>query len=472
VIVKQMTALLSHFRSASTALRRRVGGDVVHALSGSILIQVSAGIIAFAMLSVAARTMPSAEFGHLAMWLSITQMGAVFAVLGQEMFILRALNEFMVARKPALARGALSFSCWIVAVVPLVCAAGLFLIGHYLLHESVGLMLTAGLYLMANSYIGFGGHVARCVMGMLLAEGTRELFWKTMTTAALLVVMQTHNTIDAETFLLIACASIAIAFAVQVTATRRALPRDILQARPERRVREWTRASFHLWVTTVLETLNQYFDVLVIYVLLDAPSAGVYFVATRIANAFGTLLTGAHVLATRRVPQLYFSNKIDEINRTFVSMAEVILVCIVIGISAVVFGAHTLLGFFGPSFAQQHWVLIVLVAGTSIYAAGGPAPAVLLICGHENKYPFVLAGNIILRLAGFAILIPSLGLIGAAIAATASLLVTTVILNVICRRWTGIDPSVLGVVAHFRRWLSTRQLEPSGSDAGAKGLQP
>jgi O-antigen/teichoic acid export membrane protein len=466
-----MTALLSHVRSASTALRRRIGGEIAHALSGAITIQILAGIIAFAMLTVAARTMSADEFGHLAMWLSITQMGAVIAVFGQEMFVLRSLNKFVVAKAPALARGALSYSCWIVATVPLACAVGIFVVGHYLLNESIGLMFAAGLYLVANSFIGFGGHVARYAMGMLLAEGTRELFWKSLTTVALLVIMQTHSRIDAETFLLIACGAIGIAFVVQVTATLRSLPQEILQAAPERRVREWTRASFHLWVTTVLETLNQYFDVLVIYVFLDAPSAGVYFGATRVANAFGTVLSGAHVLATRRIPQLYFNNKIDEINRTFVSMAEVMLVCIVAGLTVVVFGAHILLSLFGPAFAQQNWVLIVLVAGTSIYAAGGPAATVLLICGHENKYPYVLAGNIALRLAGFAILIPLFGLIGAAAAATGSLLAATVILNVICRRWTGIDPSVLGIVGQFRRWLSTRQATVAGSEPDAKGLQ-
>jgi O-antigen/teichoic acid export membrane protein len=135
-----------------------------------------------------------------------------------------------------------------------------------------------------------------------------------------------------------------------------------------------------------------------------------------------------------------------------------------------VIGAHTLLGLFGPEFALHQWVLIILVAGTSIYAAGGPAPAVLLISGHEGKYPFVLAGNIVLRLTGFAILIPLFGLTGAAIATTASLLVTAAVLNVLCRRWTGIDPSVLGVVAHFRRWFSTREVAIQHTEPAAKEL--
>jgi O-antigen/teichoic acid export membrane protein len=130
-----------------------------------------------------------------------------------------------------------------------------------------------------------------------------------------------------------------------------------------------------------------------------------------------------------------------------------------------------MLALFGPAFADHNWVLIVLVTGTSIYAAGGPASTVLLICGHESKYPFVLAGNIALRLAGFAILIPFFGLIGAAIAATVSLLVMAVVLNVICRRWTGIDPSVLCIIGQVRRWLAARQTAVAASQADVEGLR-
>ena len=117
----------------------------------------------------------------------------------------------------------------------------------------------------------------------------------------------------------------------------------------------------------------------------------------------------------------------------------------------------------GPAFAHQHWALIILVAGTALAAAGGPSPAVLLIAGYEGRYPWILVSNIVLRLLGFAMLIPMFGLMGAAVAATLSLLATALTLNVLCWRWTGIDPSVLGIF---------RKAKPvSGVEAGADSRQ-
>jgi O-antigen/teichoic acid export membrane protein len=447
-----MSSLSRRLQFFAEPLLRRLGGDIVHALSGSIVLVIGAGIVSFVMLSLAARAMPAAEFGHLAMWLSISQMGSVIALFGQEMFVLRALNEYAVAGQPELARGALRFSMRIVVLLPLALALSLFLVGHFAMGESAALMLVVSLYMVGNSLVGFGGHVARYLVGLLLAEGTRETLWKSLTVLALLLFLRGNTGIDAVEFFLIACASIAISLTVQGAVIGRAFPATIRNAAPATRTGDWTRSSFRLWVSSVLETLNQYFDVLVIYLLLDAPAAGVYFVASRIANAFGTLLAATHVLATRRIPQLYFAGRVDEANRVFASMAEVILLCVAGGLIFVIFGAEVLLGFFGPAFVQHHWALIILVVGTALAAAAGPAPAVLLIAGHERRYPWLLVANILLRLLGFVVLIPMIGLNGAALAATLSLLLTAVTLNVLCRRWTGIDPSVLGI---FRKRSQT-----------------
>jgi len=433
------------------AVTRRVRGEIAQALSGSILIQVGAGVASFAMLSLAARAMSAHDFGHLAIWLSISQMGSVFATFGQEMFVLRSLNEYTAMDAPELAHGAAAFSLQIIAIIPALFGIGLFLVGYFLMQEEKSLMIAASLYLVANSVIAFGSHLARYAVKTMWTDGTRELLWKSLVVLFLLAVVRGRGSISETEFLFMACGALAIAITVQGIIVYKAFPRELLTTKPVWRFAEWMRTSSRFWATSILETLNQYFDVLVVYWLLDAKSAGVYFVATRLANVFGTLLAAVHAFSTRRLPSLYFNKNTDEMNRVLVSMAEVILLCVAGGLVVVWFGGGTLLGLFGPSFAQERMTLVVLVFGTALYAAGGPAPTVMMIAGYEGRYPWILAASIALRLIGFALLIPAFGLMGAAAAATISLLVTTVVLNVLCRRWTGIDPSVLSVVRNLRR---------------------
>jgi O-antigen/teichoic acid export membrane protein len=124
-------------------------------------------------------------------------------------------------------------------------------------------------------------------------------------------------------------------------------------------------------------------------------------------------------------------------------MAEVTALCVVGGLLLIWVGGPYLLKLFGSHFASQHSVLIVLGIGTAIQAAGGPSAAILQLTGHEREYVPVVAANVALRLAGFVVLIPWLGVLGAAISATVSLALATIALNILCRRRAGVDPSIL-----------------------------
>lgn len=406
-------------------------------------LQFGGAIVSFAMYTLAARILSPVDFGHLAMWLSVCQLSSVAAVLGQEMFVLRSLNEHTVAGRPDLAKGSLLFSLSIVAVTPLLLAIIIGSIGVFLLDETPRLMVATGLFLVLSSSITLSSHIGRSTISVLLAEGMRDFFWRGIVVAVMVGLIVTDTIIEIHEFFLLSVIGIAIALTVQIVAISRRLPKELLAARPSWQFGAWIRASLGFWAAAILETVNQYFDVIIVYWFLDPISAGAYFVASRIANMFAVALGALHNVSTRRIPSLYFAGNREELNKVLKSMAEMMLLCVGTGITLVLFGADKILALFGPDFVAQKWTLITLALGTAFYAAGGPASSVLMIAGHEKRYPFIVAANITLRFIGFAIFIPIFGLWGAALAASTSLAIVTIVLNVLCRRWLGIDPSVL-----------------------------
>ena len=435
-------AVTTLFGKLSGALQR----DITQGLMVTITLQVGGGVVSFAMFSLAARVLSASEFGHLALWLSVCQMASVAALLGQEMFILRSLNEYSVAKRPDLAKGSLLLSIAVVSVVPVLAGAAIALVGTTIPGQTTALSFATGLFLVLSSMLALSSHVARSTVGIFLADGMRELFWRTLVVLALLVLAFAGLHIQIDQFFLIGSLAIAIALLIQVTAIWRAFPGDVFPAKASWRLREWARTSSGFWASTVLETVNQYFDVVIVYWFLDPVAAGAYFIATRLSNMFGTVLAAVHNFATRRIPTLYFAGKTDELNSTLRKMAEVVLLCVVAGVLIIGFGAEYILALFGPNFIAQKWTLIILTAGTAMYAAGGPAAAILMIAGFQARYPLIIAANVILRFIGFAVLIPIWGLQGAALSTTLSLAIVTVLLNVLCRRWVGVDPSVLNLI--------------------------
>ena len=304
------------------------------------------------------------------------------------------------------------------------------------------LILSLSAFTAVNAGLMLGSQIARSLVSILMGEGNREFFWRIAVVVFLAAVLSVGGRLDpAEMFAAMAIA-MSVCLVVQFVSIARALPnlRDV-PVRSE--TARWRSSALYFWLASVLEAANQYFDVILVYWLMDPTTAGIYFAASRLANVFGMLSAALYTYAARRLPSLYFSKHHREFEHTLKLMAEVTGLCVAAGLAIIWLGAPNLLGLFGTHFADQQWVLVVLALGTAFQAAGGPAAAVLQLTGHEGEYVPVVAGNVVLRLIGFFLFIPWFGVLGAAISATVSLVIATVVLNLLCLRRTGVDPSII-----------------------------
>jgi O-antigen/teichoic acid export membrane protein len=311
-----------------------------------------------------------------------------------------------------------------------------------------------------NSGLMFGSQVARSLVSILMGEGNRELFWRILVVLFLAGLLFAHGRLDPTELFIVMAAAMLVGLIVQVISIAAALP-DLREVPARYETRRWSASALHFWFASILEAANQYFDVILIYWMLDAATAGIYFAASRLANVFAMLSAALYSFAARRLPSLYFSKNSEEFEHTLVLMAEVTALCVATGLVGIWFGAPYLLGLFGPAFAAQQWTLVVLALGTAFQAAGGPSAAILQLTGHEGRYVPVVAANVVVRLLGFLILIPWLGVLGAALSATLSLAMATIALNWLCRRRTGVDPSVL-VLLRFSFWKAKPRAAPAG----------
>jgi O-antigen/teichoic acid export membrane protein len=423
--------------------------DVTRGVAGIIILKVGSGVLAFAMFTLAARGMSAEAFGIFAAWLCVAQIGAVVGLVGQELVVVRFLNEYQVQAATDLAKGVLLFSLKISAVAMTIVTAAIAL-AAIMRGDGWLLILSVSAFMIASAGLMLSSQIARSVIGILMGEGNRELFWRIAVVLFLLAVLLGHGRIDPAGLFLAMTAAMSLGLIVQVISIVRALP-DLRGVTARSEPERWRVSSVRFWVGSILEAANQYFDVVLIYWMLDPVTAGIYFAASRLANIFAMLSSALYGFGARRLPSLYFSKNHEEFGHTLMLMAEVTGVCVVSGLAIIWIGAPHLLGLFGSHFAEQQWVLIVLAIGTAVQAAGGPSAAILQLTGHEGRYVPVVAANVVMRLVGFLVLIPWFGVLGAAISATVSLALATIILNVLCRRRAGVDPSIL-VLFRFSSW--------------------
>jgi len=105
--------------------------------------------------------------------------------------------------------------------------------------------------------------------------------------------------------------------------------------------------------------------------------------------------------------------------------------------------APLLLALFGSDFESGYELIALLMIGVLARASVGPADALLTMTGHQNTCAGIYAGTFVLNVVLNLILIPLLGLAGAAIATSLAILFEATALAVVAKRKLNITTFVL-----------------------------
>src|SRR5262245_23586320 len=418
-------------------------GTVLKGSASALALKFAAAIAGFAMFALSSRYMEPASFGSLAIIFNAMSFLAVVALCGQETLIVRSWDEYRGANRPELARGALIFGIQIAAGMAMVMAAGVALAWPaWDPAVSSSLVMAACAYLFAYSIVQFSGQFTRVAAGLAAAEIPRELMWRLIVVATIAVHHVLRIDFDATDFFLASAGALAIALALQIGLVAPTIPPAVRAAEPQHDVHAWIPRSFKMWLSALLDTTSQYLEVVVIGLFLGPTAAGFYFVATRITSVFAMIAGSISLYAMPQISNLFYTNAKHELQAILRSLAVIGAILVGLAFGLVVVAGKLLLWAFGAAYISAYPALLVLTAGASIGALVGPAAHLLLLTGHEGTYPRIVASALIVRFVLIAVLAPTFGLMGAALAWSISSVLMAAALIVACRRLVGIDPSL------------------------------
>jgi O-antigen/teichoic acid export membrane protein len=416
----------------------------VRAIAGVLVLKASMMVFNFALIALAVNVLQEVDFGIYSILFSAVGLVGIVATVGQQILLMRSWNEFSAADDPAMLKGALRFSALMVAAGTMVVAT----LFYFWADASYGATIAraATVYLVLYAAIQTTSHLLRASTGVAVGDGFGNMLPVLPAIAYLAYDLAKHAAADISTvlYLLAGGAAVgvllhAIAFARRISARFPGI--GAVRARGDRRL--WTTRSLRLWMSTGLEAANQYLDVLIMGLLTPPAVAGGYFVTTRFANLFAAASDGLHIFASRHVPDLYYRREYQSLSRLLDLVAIVLLAMIAAGVVLIVVAGKLLLGFISPDYVQYYPALIVLCLGTAAAAAAQPCAPILMLTGHEGRYLGIIAGSVALRVAGFFLLVPLFGIMGAVSASALSFVLMSLVLSRYASRLAGFDGSVL-----------------------------
>ncbi|MCZ6772806.1 MAG: polysaccharide biosynthesis C-terminal domain-containing protein, partial [Proteobacteria bacterium] len=228
--------------------------------------------------------------------------------------------------------------------------------------------------------------------------------------------------VNAPTVVGLSGISALVALLSAVVILRIAWPEEIGRAKPEYFLRAWMRSAGTFVTISGLNVVGTSLGVIMLGSMSGAQAAGVFGIANAAAALIVLPLVAINTPLAPAVSTVFSESNKVELQRLATKAARsAFLLCLPLALIYVLFGKH-LLWVFGEEFTAGYTVLVILTVGQMFNAAMGSVGVLLQMTGHERDVAVVRSVAVALNLILNLVLIPRLGIAGAALGATASMI--------------------------------------------------
>jgi O-antigen/teichoic acid export membrane protein len=178
-------------------------------------------------------------------------------------------------------------------------------------------------------------------------------------------------------------------------------------------------------------------DNIMVGIFMHEADVGVYDVAFKLANFASFSLVPVNAIAAPKFAELYGRRDIIALGKLAQQSTQLIMLSSLPILLAILVAPRFLLGFFGPEFTAGAVALTVLASGRFVSAACGPVAYLLQMTGHQTTFRNVIVAVTVMAVLLNYLLIPPLGILGAALSTFAAVIIQNIVFVLYIRRKFG-----------------------------------
>lgn len=381
-------------------------------------------LIVFANQILLARLLGADGYGKYIYALTWVGLLVIFSNAGLNTAAVRFAAEYSGTGESGLLRGFLRLSVRIVLLVSVFIAATtafvVLLLRFAISEELARVLWVACLLIPVWSLLELRSASLRGLKRILAAQGVPQVLRPVLFAAGILGVYFLRSEGVEASIAVVANIGATLVSLALVHALLRSSLREKLAGSLEARPKEWLQVSLPLLIMAGFGIVLRSSDTLMLGFIKDTTEAGVYAVAGRVAMFVPFMLTAVNTMAGPLIAEYHATGDRRRLQRTLIVGAwAALLFGIVVGTLLLALGRQ-ILSAFGVEFGAGYFPMLILVGGQLVNCLAGSVGLLMTMTGHQNVAAKILGGSAVANVTLNALLIPSFGALGAAMATATS----------------------------------------------------
>lgn len=420
---------------------------------GSLGIKVATAGLTYLTYVVLSRTQTPDEYGHFAFGLALATVLAILAGAGQPVAVIRLWAELRGKGEDSAAHHAVSAGSAItlgtsLVVSALLCLATLAYLPFVPQGNTANHYFAAAIIILPLALAEYNSSALRAQGSLWTALLPRDIFWRMALPAAVVALFGVGIVLSGPDALALSAALLLLMLALQMLAAGRRAYAIWPAIKPiTTHWRRWGGLSLWLLAGALIETIALNADVILVGLMLDLESAGLYFNAFRTAGLMTLFTFAIELVIAPMVAEHYHARDMRKAQAITALCAWAGFVFSLAIFAGFAFFGDEILSLFGPTYTEGWLILMLLAFGLLFDAATGPSKIVMMMTGHERAYVVIFGSITLVGIAVQFAIIPVFGIVGAAAANMVSRVLAQIAIALWCRYRIGLDTSLLGIFA-------------------------
>lgn len=408
----------------------------------ALVVQLSGIAVTYAMEVLLGRWMGATQYGAYDYVISIGTLLGFIACLGLSNSLLRFIPEYIVQKNWGKLRGVVWGSWRYVFVssilITLIGIAVLIGWGKYSTKVAPSLLLGIGT-IPLWALVRHQREMARGIKGMALAYFPSTMF-------PLLVIAGAfyyHHNLSSNKAIAIAWLSLALVVVLQLCLLQWRMPKQCSVTKAIYVPKEWFAVALPLLLNDSAFMLLAHTDTIMTGTILGSFEVGIYSAAFKTASGVSFILLGVNAIAAPMFATLHTQGDYEGLQELTATVARWLFYpSLAFALLLIIFGDRVL-GLFGSEFIAARWSMTILILGQLVNVGAGSVGYLMQMTGHHKKCAYVVGCSALLNVVLNSILIPILGIMGAAIATATTMAIWNIWLHRLVVKHLGVYPSII-----------------------------